>query len=141
VEPVASMPPDFWQAFSLDELAPRQDVGVEEGEEPQAQTPGGGLAAWQAAREKVVVQLRALSQAIVEAKDPDARRGVILLQSIIKNLTAKPESKQQVQELRRYLQTDEVIEDAESPNPFGLTIDLKQPLLSALDGIDRELAA
>ena len=41
-------------------------------------------------------------------------------------------SQAQVAELQKYLQTDSIITDAESPNGFGIKISLRKPLLEAL---------
>ncbi len=90
------------------------------------------LVVWQGAREKAVNQLKALAKAIAAAKDPDSAPAIILVNAIIKNLTARPDTAQKVQELERYIQTDDIIGDAELPNGFGVTVRLKQPLLAAL---------
>lgn len=103
---------------------------------------GGSAAipAWQAARASVVEQLKKLGTAIASTKDPEARHAIIMLQAIIKNLTPEPGSQQSVLELERYLTTDDIIDDVESPNPFGLPISVREPLLGALAPLKAELA-
>lgn len=92
----------------------------------------GGMAAWQAARGAAIASLKALENAFRSMKEPEVDEAIILLRAIQANLTAAPETPQQVAELERYISTDDVIEEAEEPNGFGLTVDLRGPLLAAL---------
>lgn len=103
---------------------------------PEADTgKAGALAAWSAAREKAIAQLKAIGQAIVAEKHPEARNAAILIQAIVKNLTPSPDTRQAVTELMRYLKTDDIIDDIQSPNPFGINVNIREPLLAALDGL------
>lgn len=99
------------------------------------------LATWQAARASVVDQLKKLGAAIASTRDSEAKRAIVMLQAIIKNLTPEPGTKQSVLELQRYLTTDDIIVDVESPNPFGVQINVRQPLLDALAPLKAELVA
>ncbi len=99
------------------------------------------LATWQAARASVVDQLKKLGTSIAATRDAEARHAVIMLQAIIKNLTPEPGTEQSVLELERYLTTDDIIVDVESPNPFGVQISVRQPLLDALAPLKAELVA
>ena len=95
-----------------------------------------GLAAWKAAREKVVKRLRRIADKINATGDPDAPAVVIELLSIVKNLTSKPTTPQQVAELDRHLRTDDVITDAEEVIPPDFyTPEIRKPLLAALEQI------
>ena len=49
----------------------------------------------------------------------------MLVQAIIRNLTAKPDNPQAVAELERWLRTDDILEDAEAPNRFGIELDVR----------------
>jgi hypothetical protein len=90
------------------------------------------LEQWTAARGKVINDLKALEKAIREMKDPDGDEAIILVKAIQANLTARPENAKAVQELERYISTDEIITEAEEPNGFGLKIAIRGPLLPAL---------
>lgn len=94
--------------------------------------PGAGLAVWQKEREAAIGRLRQLAAAIGGTGDAEARDAIVLVQAIIKNLTAKPDGPQAVAELERWLRTDDILEDAEAPNPFGIELDVRAPLLGAL---------
>ncbi len=63
---------------------------------------------------------------------PRTTAAVILLKSIQMNLPAKLGTPETVRDVRRYLETDDIIADAERPNGFGIKIDLRKPLLAAL---------
>ncbi len=91
-----------------------------------------GLATWQKARETAVASLRGVAAKVAATKDPDAGPVIIVLQSIIKNLTASPATPQQVNELEKYLRDDDVITAAEEvPSEYG-TLHIRKPLLEAL---------
>jgi hypothetical protein len=109
--------------------------------QPVSATDGAAMKLWQAERANAVANLRALANEIVKAGDPEARRAVILLQAIIKNLTPMPDSLQSVAELERYLTDDDIIVDADQPNPFGVDLKLRAALLPALAGLRQEYAA
>lgn len=103
--------------------------------------PGAGLASWQREREAAIGRLRQLAAAIGGSGDAEARDAVVLVQAIIKNLTAKPDSRNMVTELERWLRTDDILEDAEAPNPFGIELDVREPLLRALAELRADLPA
>ena len=124
---------DYAQAGKvLDELEPLLAGAVP----PAAPPLADGLAAWKAAREKVVKRLRRIADKINATGDPDAPAVVIELLSIVKNLTSKPTTPQQVAELDRHLRTDDVITDAEEVIPPDFyTPEIRKPLLAALEQI------
>ena len=66
----------------------------------------------------VVKTLHSLATAIAGAKDPEAKDAIILIKAISANLTESPDTLQSVNELERYLVTDDIIEEAESENGF-----------------------
>jgi hypothetical protein len=104
-------------------------------------TPGGplNLAGWRQARGAAVTSLNALADAVAKLDIPEAREATILLRAVRANLTEAPTTARQIAELRRYLETDDVIEEAEHPNGFGITVSLREPLLAALDGLASQL--
>ena len=124
---------DYAQAGKvLDELEPLLAGAVP----PAAPPLADGLAAWKAARETVVKRLRRIADKINATGDADAPAVVIELLSIVKNLTSKPATPQQVAELDRYLRTDDVITDAEEVIPPDFyTPEIRKPLLAALEQI------
>ena len=94
--------------------------------------PADALADWQAARATAMTSLRALEAAVRGMDVPERDRAVILLRAIQANLTEAPTTPRQVAELQRYIETDDIIAEAEDPNGFGITVALRQPLLAAL---------
>lgn len=99
------------------------------------------LAAWTQARTAVLAQLLALEKAIRGMKDPEGDAAIILVKAIQANLTARPDSRQAVAELERYISTDDIIDEAQGPNGFGLTVEIRTPLLAALSKVRAALPA
>lgn len=116
-------------------------VGQRKDEAAAGPEAGPALQRWQAERGKAVASLRALSAAIVKSGDPEARDALILLQAIAANLTPAPDLLRAVAELERYVTQDDIIDDAEQPNPFGVEIKLREPLLPALAALRDAFAA
>jgi hypothetical protein len=110
-------------------------------EPPGQQNMAEGLAVWQQARGAAVVSLNALADAVATLDIPEAREAMILLRSVRANLTEAPTTSHQIDELRRYLETDDVIVEAEHPNGFGISVSLRSPLLAALDSLASHLPA
>jgi len=94
-----------------------------------------GLDVWQAARTKAIATLGALEAAFRKMDEPEVDDAIILLRAIRANLTEAPVTWRQVDELRRYLTDDDIIDDAEEPNGFGIIVVLREPLLAALDEV------
>jgi hypothetical protein len=99
------------------------------------------LAQWQTARAAVVAQLGKLCNAIKATRDPQADPAIILVRAIQANLSTEPDSLRSVAELERYLRTDDIIDEAESPNGFGIRVAIREPLLGALDALKQQLRA
>jgi hypothetical protein len=131
---------DAWTARVLG-VDVSQSSASGEPEPPASVRDGPSMRLWQTERAKAVANLRALSAEIVKSQDAEARDAVILLQAIIKNLTPMPESGQSVAELQRYIEQDDIIDDAEAENPFGIDLKLRAALLPALAGLQKEYAA
>jgi hypothetical protein len=106
-------------------------------------TPSDGAAMkrWQDERNAAVSRLRLLANEIVKAEDPEARQAVILLQAIIKNLTPAPPTLQSVVELESYVTDDNIFDDVEQPNPFGVELKLRATLLPAITALRQEYSA
>jgi hypothetical protein len=99
------------------------------------------LAGWEAARGTALASLKALEGAFRGMKHPATDPAIILLRAIQANLTAAPTTPQQVKELATYLTTDSIIKEAEMPNGFGFTVELRAPLMAALAVLHRQLGA
>jgi hypothetical protein len=96
---------------------------------------------WGTARETVLETLKDLEMSIRSMNDPLGNDAIILVKAIAANLTAAPQTPQQIGELKRYLQTDSIIDDAESPNGFGIELHIRAPLMSALLAMEQSMAA
>jgi len=72
--------------------------------------------------------------------DPLSNDAIILVKAIAANLTAAPQTPQQIGELKRYLQHDTTIDDAESENGFGIKVEIRAPLMSALLAMEQSMA-
>lgn len=107
-----------------------------DGKGADAGKASGGMAAWTAAREEVVKQLRKAAGGYSTSKNPYAREAIIEIQSIIANLTPKPATPEAVAELRRYLHEDDVIDAAEDIPSDIATVVIRKPLLAALDALN-----
>ena len=95
---------------------------------------------WAAARETVLATLKDLETSIRAMNDPLGDDAIILIRAIAANLTAAPHTPQQIDELKRYLQNDTIIDDAESDNGFGIKVEIRGPLMSALLAMERSMA-
>jgi len=98
------------------------------------------LSAWQAQRAGVVASLKQLETSIRAMRDPEGDAAIILVKAIQANLTEAPTTPQAVDELDRYLRTDDIIAEAEEPNGFGISIRIREPLLPALAALKSALA-
>ena len=94
------------------------------------------LAAWTKVRTKAIGSLRALEGAIRGMNHPAGDKAIILVRAITANLTETPDTKNRIIDLRNYLQNDRIIEEAEEPNGFGINVDLRVPLLEALEEVE-----
>ena len=102
---------------------------------------GPALASWSAARTQAISALNAVVAEVSKMDFVDAPAAIILLRAIAANLTEAPATRAQVDELRRYLNEDENVAEAEEPNGFGIELALRAPLLAALDGVAAGLPA
>jgi hypothetical protein len=116
------------------------------GVDPRGASGSGGslkdvLARWSRERKDVLGTLKDLELAIRAMDDPFADEAIILVKAIAANLTAQPESRNQVAELRNYLTGDSIIDDAELENGFGIDVKIRAPLLPVLDALDAAIPA
>jgi hypothetical protein len=118
-----------------------EDEGSSAESEEAGSPPLTGMAAWKAARALALSTLKALESGIRAMKDPEGDQAIILLRAIQANLTAEPVTPQQMDELENYIMNDDIIEEAQDPNGFGITVELRVPLLAALASLRTETAA
>lgn len=108
---------------------------VESALEAVAERARAALEEWQAARASAIDDIEEVIEAVRATEDPDARAVEIELRSIVANLTESPDTPQAVAELRRWLESDDVITAAEEvPAHYG-SLDLRAPLLVALQAL------
>ncbi|MBL8360913.1 MAG: hypothetical protein JNN18_10525 [Rubrivivax sp.] len=108
---------------------------VESALEAVAERTRAALDEWQAARASAIDDIEEVIEAVRETGDPDARAVEVELRSIVSNLTESPDTPQAVAELRRWLESDDVITAAEEvPAHYG-SLDLRAPLLVALQAL------
>ena len=96
---------------------------------------------WGTARGVVLATLKELETSIRSMNDPLGDAAIILVKAISANLTEAPNTPRQIDALKSYLQSDSIIDDAESPNGFGIEVRIRAPLMVALDAIERSMAA
>jgi hypothetical protein len=117
-------------------------LGVETKADPQVAPAARARASeqWGTARETVLATLKDLETSIRSMNDPLSNDAIILVKAIAANLTAAPQTPQQIGELKRYLQHDTTIDDAESENGFGIKVEIRAPLMSALLAMEQSMA-
>jgi hypothetical protein len=92
----------------------------------------GALGNYVAGRAQVIAQLNRLAAAIEATGHAQAQAALIEIKAVRANLTARPDTPAAVQELERYLETDDVVADVDGPNPYGIEVRLQETLLPAV---------
>ena len=77
-----------------------------------------------------------MAKTVAAARHPESAKALVQLNAVIKNLTAEPATPQQVAELERYVDTDDVVLDVSD-----LAADIRTPLLAALADLKSQLSA
>jgi hypothetical protein len=131
---------DEWVARVLDIRVGGRAAGRRKPAGPPPPEPTG-LALWQRTRSEALTSLKALEHVIRATDDPDRDEAIILLRAVQANLREVPATMQQVDELQKYIDADDVVAAAEQPNDFGVTVDLTGPLRLALASLRAELEA
>ncbi len=108
---------------------------------PQQSVDGPGLKAWQQAAQKARYQVRRLQLALKLIEHQTAPEVVEILDGLVSELEKDPISLAEAAALEKFLQSDDRIDSAETPNPFGVEVRLREPLLAALAQRKAELAA
>lgn len=87
-------------------------------------------------RAGVIAQLKDIAKHIATARHADSSAALIELNAVIKQLTERPTTTQQVAALERYLGQDEVVAEV-----CEFAFDLRTPLLNAIDRLKAGLEA
>ena len=96
--------------------------------------PTEALANWGRVRTETIAILKDLAKKVAAARHEKSATALIEVNAVIKNLTAEPSTAQQVAELERWLQQDEVVADVSA-----MAQDIRTPLLGALSGLKSAL--
>ena len=91
---------------------------------------------WKTRRAAVVDSLKSVAGKIAAAKHANSTKAILEIQAVMKNITAEPATLQQVTELRRWLSTDDVVNDV-----CELAADVRTPLLVPLERMHALLKA
>ena len=96
------------------------------------------MKAWWSARASSIDQLKALEEAIRASRHADADRAVVIIRAIRANLTETPRTTEQINELRDFIGHDDIFPAIETPNVFGVHVNIRAPLLNALASVKAE---
>ncbi len=110
---------------------------------PPVTSPGwdAALKDWTQVRGQAIEVLKSLEAAISEMQDLEGNQAIILLKAIQANLSPAPNNLNAVNELEVYIRSDKILQDAESPNGFGIDVNIRTPLIAALSGLKRQITA
>ncbi len=86
------------------------------------------MADWKARRADAVTSLKDVAGKIAAARHASSGKAILEIQAVMKNLPAEPATLQQVSETRRWLSTDDVVNDV-----CELAADVRTPLLVPLE--------
>lgn len=90
--------------------------------------------AWRSTRDGIVGRLRVMAKEIADTKDHDAAAAIIEVSAVFKQLKADPKTEQQVLELMRWVDNDDVVLDVSE-----ISEDIRTPLMGALQALQRAL--
>lgn len=118
---------------TLDRLAQTLALGGAQGGAPNVRFEQA-TQAWRSTRDGVVARLRVMAKEIADTKDPEASAAIIEVSAVFKQLNADPKTEQQVLELMRWVDNDDVVLDVSE-----ISEDIRTPLMSALQAMQRAL--
>lgn len=127
-----------------DDGEPAEDSAAEATDTPTANPPVQAgppplelaLQEWRQARGAAVTHLKALTKEVADARLPETSTAIIQMSAVLKNLSAEPRTAQQVQELLRYLNEDDIVLDV-----CDIDGDIRTPMLNALQAMQQALNA
>lgn len=94
------------------------------------------LQQWAKVRGEAVTTLKGVAKDIAELKDPESAKAVMEISAVVKNLTAEPTTPQQIAELVRYIDQDDVVLDVSE-----FASDIRTPLLKVLAQLHKAVSA
>lgn len=94
------------------------------------------LQLWAKVRGDAVTTLKGVAKDIADLKDPESAKAVIEISAVVKNLTVEPTTAQQVTELIRYIDKDDVVLDVSE-----FASDIRTPLLKVLAQLHKAVSA
>ena len=94
------------------------------------------MADWKSRRAAAVSKLKDVAGKIAAAKHASSGKAILEIQAVMKNLPAEPATLQQVNETRKWLSTDDVVNDV-----CDLVADVRTPLLVPLERMHALLKA
>ena len=94
------------------------------------------MADWKTRRATAVGKLKDVATRIASAKHASSGKAILEIQAVMKNIPAEPATLQQVAETRRWLSTDDVVNDV-----CELAADVRTPLLVPLERMHALLKA
>ncbi len=90
------------------------------------------MAEWNARLKDVITTLKAVGRALRGMEPHFAEPAIVELLSLMANLASIPDTARKVDELARYLETDDIMDDIEEPNGFGIEVRVRGELLPVL---------
>ncbi len=94
------------------------------------------LQQWAKVRGDAVTTLKGVAKEIADLKDPESAKAVIEISAVVKNLTVEPTTPQQIAELVRYIDKDDVVLDVSE-----FASDIRTPLLKVLAQLHKAVSA
>jgi hypothetical protein len=103
-------------------------TGTDNGAESKKLALAQAMADWKTRRAAAVTSLKNVAGKIAASKHASSTKAILEIQAVMKNLTAEPSTLQQVNELRHWLGTDDVVNDV-----CELADDVRTPLMVPLE--------
>ncbi len=113
-------------------------LGVELGSRGPGAPPNlqAALTEWAAVRDRVTATLREIADEVAAAKLPETDGALIELKAVVANLAGEPSTQQRLNELRTWVEGDDVVAEVSE-----LADDIRTPLLGALAHVGDALHA
>ena len=107
----------------------------------QAVDDAGGVAEWRSYVMDAIKDLRKLQASIRRTEHRAAAEVADRFNDVIARLRIEPQSRQDVQELETFIRDSDTITRAEKKNPLGVDVQVREPLLAALQRVANSLPA
>jgi hypothetical protein len=110
-------------------------LGINVGAAPPGDAADQAIDGWLRERAAAVGILTQLERAFRRCAHPYRDHGIMMVRAVRAQLVESLANQQQVNELAVYLQEDDVVAALETPNVFGIEVNLRRPLLTALGAL------